>query len=57
MLELLKNIGLGFFVNGNYALLNGNTTSINVYIVLGSVAIMAVCIFKQRKDKQWIMSI
>ena len=52
MLELLKNIGLGFFVNGNYALLNGNTTSINVYIVLGSVAIMAVCIFKQRKDKQ-----
>lgn len=52
MLELLKNIGLGFFVNGNYALLNGNITLVNVYIVLGSIALMAVCVFKQRKDKR-----
>ncbi|WP_281526946.1 hypothetical protein [Campylobacter avium] len=52
MLELLKNIGLGLFVNGNYALLNGNVTFNNIYIVIASIALMAFCIYAQRKDKK-----
>ncbi|MGI7943087.1 hypothetical protein [Campylobacter jejuni] len=49
MLELLKNIGLGLFVNGNYALLSGNITLNNTYIVFGSVALS---IYADRKEKK-----
>lgn len=52
MLELLKNIGLGLFINGNYALLSGNISLNNIYIVFGSVALMAICIYADRKDKK-----
>ncbi|HED1187839.1 TPA: hypothetical protein R4P38_001523 [Campylobacter jejuni] len=52
MLELLKNIGLGLFVNGNYALLSGNITLNNTYIVFDSVALMALSIYADRKEKK-----
>ncbi|EIP1005257.1 hypothetical protein LRQ76_001291 [Campylobacter coli] len=52
ILELLKNIGLGLFVNGNYALLSGNITLNNTYIVFGSVALMALSIYADRKEKK-----
>ncbi|MDY2585321.1 hypothetical protein [Helicobacter sp.] len=51
MLELLKNIGLGFFVNGNYALLNGDITLVNAYIVLGSIALF-VFLNKERINNE-----
>ncbi|EFQ4878386.1 TPA: hypothetical protein R1X41_001143 [Campylobacter upsaliensis] len=49
MLELLKNIGLGLFVNGNYALLSGNYSLNNIYIVLGSVILMGLSIYAKEK--------
>lgn len=52
MLELLKNIGLGLFVNGNYALFSGNVTLNNIYIVVGSIALMALSIYADRKERK-----
>ncbi|MGP1581047.1 MAG: hypothetical protein ACTTH5_08550 [Wolinella sp.] len=40
MNELIKNIGLGLFVNGTYALLNGDFTLMPMIITAGSTFIM-----------------
>ena len=53
MLELLKNIGLGLFVNGNYVLLSGSVTPNNIYIVIGSISLMAFCIYAQKRIDKW----
>lgn len=44
MYELVKNIGLGLFVNGTFALLNGDinikpilTTLVSVFIMYGAI--------------------
>lgn len=50
MNELIKNIGLGLFVNGSFALLNGDFRVQSFLITLFSVGIMAICI-KLKKDK------
>ncbi|EHN6903039.1 hypothetical protein KJK83_001791 [Campylobacter jejuni] len=47
--RVTKNIGLGLFINGNYALLSGNITLNNIYIVFGSVALS---IYADRKEKK-----
>lgn len=49
MNELIKNIGLGLFVNGSFALLNGIFTIQSFLITILSVGIMAICI-KTKKD-------
>lgn len=38
--------------HGNYALLSGNITLNNTYIVFGSVALMALSIYADRKEKK-----
>jgi hypothetical protein len=40
MYELLKNIGLGLFVNGSYAIMNGDISPNSVLITLLSAFIM-----------------
>jgi hypothetical protein len=49
--ELIKNIGLGLFVNGSYAIMNLNITIHTISITLGSILIMASMIYLERKDK------
>lgn len=51
MIELIKNIGLGLFVNGSFALLNGVFTTQSFLITILSVAIMAMCICIERRSK------
>ncbi|ECC0590702.1 hypothetical protein [Campylobacter coli] len=51
MLELLKNIGLGLFVNGSFALMNFDFKPQSFVITAFSVGIMAICIFMQRRQK------
>lgn len=51
MNELIKNIGLGLFVNGSFALLNGVFT-IQSFLITGlSVGIMAICIYLEKRSK------
>ncbi|BCX79959.1 hypothetical protein [Campylobacter sp. 19-13652] len=52
LLELVKNIGLGLFVNGSYGLLNGELSLANAYITISSVAIMAGAFHLQRRFKR-----
>jgi len=49
--ELLKNIGLGLFVNGSYGILRGETSIENWYICIGSIIAMYITIKIQRKFK------
>ena len=49
MYELVKNIGLGLFVNGSYAIMNEVVNIHTVTITIGSVLIMAVMIHFQNK--------
>lgn len=50
MNELIKNIGLGLFVNGSFALLNGIFTIQTFLITLLSVAIMAISIYNKKDN-------
>lgn len=49
MVELVKNIGLGLFVNGSFALMNGNYAIEPIIITIGAVLVMANCIRIERK--------
>jgi len=51
MKELLKNIGLGLFVNGSYAIMNFNINTKTISITILSIAIMAIMIYLEKKDK------
>ncbi len=46
--ELLKNIGLGLFVNGSYGILRGENNLDNWYICIGSTIAMYISIKIQR---------
>ncbi|ARR04579.1 hypothetical protein [Campylobacter vicugnae] len=50
MNELIKNIGLGLFVNGSFALLNGVFTIQSFLITILSVGIMWICIKLEKKE-------
>lgn len=53
MNELIKNIGLGLFVNGVFVILNGEPTIQAGLITALSVGIMAVCIKIEKRSKEW----
>jgi len=50
MRELFKNIGLGLFVNGSYAIMNDNININTISITVGSIFIMWTMIHYQRKE-------
>ncbi|WP_181882812.1 hypothetical protein [Helicobacter sp. MIT 01-3238] len=52
MLELVKNIGLGLFVNGSYAMMNGLFSIQNIIIAIGSVLLMAGCILYAKRNEE-----
>lgn len=52
MLELVKNIGLGLFVNGGYAMMNGLFSIQNIIIAIGSVLLMAGCILYAKRNEE-----
>jgi len=52
MKELIKNIGLGLFVNGSYDLLHFDISLLNVYITALSVGIMWTMIKLQKKEQR-----
>jgi len=52
MKELIKNIGLGLFVNGSYDLLHFDISITNIYITILSVVIMWGMIKLQKKEKK-----
>lgn len=51
MLDLIKNIGLGLFVNGSFALMNGNFDIASFVITFGSIALMWACIHLSKRRK------
>lgn len=55
MNELIKNIGLGLFVNGSFALMNGNIAIQPIIITIGAIFIMAFSIYidKRSKNERW----
>jgi hypothetical protein len=52
MTELIKNIGLGLFVNGSYDLLHFDISLTNLYITIGSIVVMAVMIRHEKKERR-----
>ncbi len=51
MKELIKNIGLGLFVNGSYDLLHFDVSASNIYITTLSIFIMWSMIKLQKKER------
>ncbi|GAB0173749.1 hypothetical protein NHP164001_17700 [Helicobacter trogontum] len=51
MYDLTKNIGLGLFVNGTFALLNGDFGIMPIVISLGSICIMYMSIKLDERSK------
>ena len=51
MNELIKNIGLGLFVNGSFDILNGIFTRQSFLITILSVGIMWICIKREREGE------
>ena len=51
MLDLIKNIGLGLFVNGSFALMIGNFNIASFVITFGSIALMWACIYLSKRRK------
>lgn len=49
MFDLIKNIGLGLFVNGIFAILNGDFGIMPLIIVFGSIYIMYISIKLDKK--------
>ncbi len=52
MNELIKNIGLGLFVNGTFALLNGDISTMPILITAGSIFIMYGAIRLEKRSKE-----
>lgn len=52
MTELIKNIGLGLFVNGSYDLLHFDISLTNLYITIGSIVVMSIMIKLQKKERR-----
>ncbi|CUU70991.1 hypothetical protein [Campylobacter hyointestinalis] len=52
MYELIKNIGLGLFVNGSFAILNGDINIMTTLITIGSVFIMYGAIKLEKRSKK-----
>ena len=52
MNELIKNIGLGLFVNGSFALLNGDIGIMPILITIGSVFIMYGAIKLEKRSER-----
>lgn len=50
MYELFKNIGLGLFVNGSYAIMNSDINIHTLSITAGSILIMATMIHFQKEE-------
>ena len=55
MYELVKNIWLGLFVNGTFALLNGDINIKPILITLVSVFIMYGAIQLSKRNKEWMV--
>ncbi len=51
MYELIKNIGLGLFVNGSYAIMNNDINLNTITITIGSMFIMATMIHFEKRNK------
>ncbi|MDE7216540.1 MAG: hypothetical protein K2N20_00405 [Helicobacter sp.] len=51
MFKLLENIGLGLFVNGSYALLNGNFSTSAFVVTTTAFCIMLIAIYYQRRPQ------
>ncbi|MEA1955840.1 MAG: hypothetical protein U9N02_05025 [Campylobacterota bacterium] len=47
ILKLLENIALGIFINGSYGYLYGDVSSLNLYIIFGSIYLMYISILYQ----------
>jgi len=47
ILKLLENISLGIFINGSYGYLHGDASSLNIYIIIGSIYLMYITILYQ----------
>jgi len=52
MTELIKNIGLGLFVNGSYDLLHFDMSLTNIYITVLSIFIMWAMIKIEKRSKR-----
>ena len=52
MNELIKNIGLGLFVNGSFALLNDDIGIMPILITIGSVFIMYGAIKLEKRSEK-----
>ena len=50
MYELIKNIGLGLFVNGTYAIMNSEINLHTITITVGSILITATMIHFEKKE-------
>ena len=51
MYELIKNIGLGLFVNGSYAIMNSDINLHTIAITIGSIFIMGSMIHFEKRSK------
>lgn len=51
MFKLLENIGLGLFVNGSYALLNGDFSVNAIVVTIGASCIMVIALYYQRRQQ------
>ena len=51
MYELIKNIGLGLFVNGSYEIMNSNINLHTIAVTIGSILIMATMIHFEKRSK------
>lgn len=49
MFKLLENIGLGLFMNGSYAMLNGDFSANATIVTIGAFCIMAFAVYCQRR--------
>jgi len=49
--ELFKNIGLGLFVNGSFAIMNNDINLHTITITAGSILIMATMIHFEKRSK------
>jgi uncharacterized membrane protein len=50
MKELIKNIGLGLFVNGSFSIMNNDVNINTISVTIGSIFIMWTMIHYQKKE-------
>ncbi len=52
MYELIKNVGLGLFVNGAYSIMNVSINIHTISITVGSIFVMWMSIVLEKRSKQ-----